>query len=532
MPWNCDGVPKDGKNYSQAIPGGHTPYENNGPDCNICGLPQEAMIATKGGGGSSTTVVSTTGSGTKKTSKWLIPVIIAASILVLAAGGFGLYKILFSTDPEISNIDSSPSPTETINSQQGQLISQGEKILLDPTPDKEIGASAFNSQNWDGAITGYQQASSNNPNDPEAKIYLSNAQAQKAGNPLTIAVVVPIKSDPNSAKEILRGVAKAQEEFNQNAKGSQLQVAIADDPGGLDSKTIAQDLVNTPEVIGVIGHGIDPFSEQAIQEYETAGLAVLSPRTTSVTDGGKPTLKTITMDQKTNELLGSYLQGVGKTLTQYAAKTNPSPKSVIFYNSDSPYSKQLKDEIAKSLTQVKGQVVKDFDVKAGVDAKAAIAEATAGGAKVAFIALNKGKVSDAIAIAQANADAGFPLMLLGGDELYSPEILTQGGDAVKGIVLAVPWTFQASDPFAIDALKSWKGRVSWRTATAYDATKVLAQAASQNSNRSGVSTALTQGVTLSGYNTNFSIFDEVPLVEAKPGSSGPPGSNYEFSPIQ
>ncbi|ACK73522.1 Extracellular ligand-binding receptor [Gloeothece citriformis PCC 7424] len=547
MSWICDGVPKDGKDYPQAIPGGHTPYENHGPDCNICGLPQEAMSGGKGGGfgggggKTQTTVVSApTTIARKKQSQWLIPAIGVASVLILVGGGFGLYKVLFS---QSENNEPDPVPTITVtpgtagglissNAQNGQYISQGEKILLDATPDKQDGATAFGGQDWDGAISAYQQAANSDPNDPEAKIYLNNAQAQKSGNPLTIAVVVPIKSDPNSAKEVLRGVAKAQEEYNQNPQGSLLQVVIADDPGGLDSKAIAEDLVNASEVVGVIGHGIDPFSEQAIKEYETAELAILSPRTTSVTDGSQPTLKTIGMDQKTDELLGSYLQGVGKTLTEYAANTNPSPKSVIIYNSESPYSQRLKDEIVNALPQVQGQMLKEFDVKSAIDPTTVISEATGGGAKVAFIALNKGKVDDAIALAQANADAGFPLLLLGGDELYSPEILSGGGDAVKGIVLAVPWTFQPNDPFARDAIKSWKGRVSWRTATAYDATQVLAQAASENSDRSGVSSALAQGVPLNSANTNFSIFDEVPLVEAKLGTGGPPGSSYVFSPVQ
>ncbi|MGV2388634.1 MAG UNVERIFIED_CONTAM: hypothetical protein LVR29_10970 [Microcystis novacekii LVE1205-3] len=41
--WQCDGIPKDGKTYPQAIAGGHEPCENTTPDCPICGLPREAM---------------------------------------------------------------------------------------------------------------------------------------------------------------------------------------------------------------------------------------------------------------------------------------------------------------------------------------------------------------------------------------------------------------------------------------------------------------------------------------------------------
>ena len=44
--WICDGVPKDGKSYSNTGP--HEPYENYGPDCVICGLPKNAILEKKG----------------------------------------------------------------------------------------------------------------------------------------------------------------------------------------------------------------------------------------------------------------------------------------------------------------------------------------------------------------------------------------------------------------------------------------------------------------------------------------------------
>jgi len=49
-------------------------------------------------------------------------------------------------------------------------------------------------------------------------------------------------------------------------------------------------------------------------------------------------------------------------------------------------------------------------------------------------------VDTAIALAQANAaQAENSLMLIGEDELYNPTILIEGGDAIAGMVLAVPF---------------------------------------------------------------------------------------------
>ena len=41
--WTCDGIPKDGKEYPD-LGGAHEPAENYSLDCDICGLPKEAVI--------------------------------------------------------------------------------------------------------------------------------------------------------------------------------------------------------------------------------------------------------------------------------------------------------------------------------------------------------------------------------------------------------------------------------------------------------------------------------------------------------
>lgn len=532
--WICDGVPKDGNSYPNAFE--HEPYENTGPDCIICGLPKEAMQPGKTKAQPKKTVY-VGSSAAKPQSQWVMPVMIAGIVLLAASGGFALFRLLSNsqadTGTSVSTTTTVPGAFVSENATNAQLLSQGEKILLDSTPEKQAGATALAQKDWDGAIAAYQQAATQNPNDPEDKIYLNNAKARKAGNPLTIAVAVPITPSPDSAKEILRGVARYQEEFNQSASRRLLEVVIANDASPLQASSLGQDIVNAADVLGVLGHGIDPGSQQALRKYQNAGLAAISPLTTSVATGGQPILKTIPIDQKANELLGNYLQAVSKTLSEYARKKYSPLSVVVFYNSDSSYSQQLKQELVKAIPQAKGKLVKEIEITAaGFNADREIAKAKQRGAKVAFLALSKNKVPQAIAIAIANTNAGAPLMLMGGDDLYNADILVQGGEAIEGIALAVPWSFQPNDPFAQDAIKSWKGRVSWRTATAYDATRALAQAVSQNPNRSGAFQLLGQGIPLTSSTTNFNIFNEVPLVEAVPGSNGPPGSKYEFAAIQ
>jgi ABC-type branched-subunit amino acid transport system substrate-binding protein len=534
MAWTCDGVAKDGKQYPDRG-GQHPEYQNDGPDCLMCGLPREAMQPGKPGKSSGGTTVS----GAKPGSFPLVPIIIAIAVLLVGgAGGFALYKLMGGNNSsQNGQVSPSPSPTTPVSADSfvsdsatnKQSFSQGEKILLNQSPDKTTGASQFALRNWDGAIAAYQQATSQDSNDPEGKIYLNNAQARKVGNPLTVAVAVPIAASTNSAKEILRGVAQAQEEFNKSGSARQLEVVIFDYGDALQAVSIAEDIVKASNVLGVLGYGVDPASNQALRVYESAGISVLSPLTVSV---NQSTLQTISLGQKANELLGNYLQAAAKTLAEYASQKQSSPSVVLFFNSDSPYSMQLKDELTKAVTAVKGKVVKAVDTAVGgFAAQAEVTSAKNSGAKVAIFALSKNKVDRAIAIAQANQNTGSSLVLLGGDELYNPEILIDGKKAIEGIVLAVPWSFQPGDTFAEQAKQSWQGRISWRTATAYDASQILAKAVSQNPSRSGLSQRLSQGVPLGGNATNFQAFQEVPLVKAVPGTSGPPGSQYQFDPI-
>jgi branched-chain amino acid transport system substrate-binding protein len=74
-----------------------------------------------------------------------------------------------------------------------------------------------------------QKSLAQRPNDPESVIYLSNLQTSP--NPFKIAVVVPATTNPNVAQEMLRGVASAQTQINQQGgiNGRKLMVIVVND---------------------------------------------------------------------------------------------------------------------------------------------------------------------------------------------------------------------------------------------------------------------------------------------------------------
>ncbi|MCT7981231.1 ABC transporter substrate-binding protein [Laspinema olomoucense] len=536
--WICDGVPKNGQHYPNCS-GPHPPEENHTPDCMICGLPREAITGKKSPQGSKTVLSGGRGSN--------LPGLVAIALLVLLLGASAWYFLGRTREPEVVESTSetvalSPGAADPLakvsqTAVNAELISQGEKILFNPGVNfsqKTAGATAFSQDNWTEAVTQYQQAVQADPNDPEAKIYFHNARAKQAGNPLTIAIVVPISASENSAKEVLRGVALQQERYNNAPQlpGRLLEVVIVNESEPGKAPSLAEDLIQSPNVLGVMGHGVDAASREAIARYERAQLAVLSPISTSIssTVPGQSILKTISLAQKANELFANYLEGVGKTLATYAEQKVSSPAVVVFYNSDSPYSQQLKDAFSAALMQTPGQVVKEVDItQGGFNPGTEVSDAAQLGANVGVLALSKNKVETAVAIAQANANAGTPLTLLGGDELYNPNILKDGDAAINGLVLAVPWRWQEGDAFASQATNIWQGRVSWRTATAYDTTQALANAITQKPTRAETSQLLQNGIAIAGTATDFSLFDRIPLVQAVPGTSA--GYRYQFEPI-
>ncbi|MFM7439602.1 MAG: AAA-like domain-containing protein, partial [Snowella sp.] len=146
------------------------------------------------------------------------------------------------------------------------------------------GSKAFNQKKYKQAINFFARAIDADPSDPISQIYLNNVRAIQQGNPLKLAVAVPIDYYEKMAKEILRGVADAQDKFNKlgGKNGRLLEIVIAND--GDEPKVVenvAQDLVTNTNILGIIGHNSSESSEKALPIYEKNNLALVSATSTS-----------------------------------------------------------------------------------------------------------------------------------------------------------------------------------------------------------------------------------------------------------
>ncbi len=411
-------------------------------------------------------------------------------------------------------------------------LSLGDKILVsaDTNPNKQAGVEAFSKGDFATAATSFQSSLQASRNDPEALIYLNNAKVPQK-NGIKIAVIVPIGGNLNVAKEILRGVAQAQDEVNKSGgiNGKLMQVEIANDDNNPEfAKQIAKKFVKDAEVLAVIGHNSSDATIAAAPEYQNGKLVMISP----------------TSDAKKLSGFGSYifrtipsLRFQADALSGYTIKNNRK-NIAICVDSQSQSSQSFKEDFTSELLANGGKVTQtNCDMAAtNFNASEMISQAISQGANGLLIAPSVDKINQALDVAKANNKR---LPLLGSSTLYTFQTLDQGRDAVNGMVLAVVWNPKANpgNPFAGNAAKLWGGEVNWRSATAYDAAFAIITGLRQGNTREGLQKALSS----SGFNANGATgaVQFLPsgdrngaaiLVQIQPGKGT--SASFDFVPLQ
>jgi branched-chain amino acid transport system substrate-binding protein len=335
----------------------------------------------------------------------IVSVLVVAALL--GAGGWWLKQVQTSKDSQETKTGKTTTSTTTNTTPNpppppplSKCCSSGERVLFTGTsnPDRDNGIKEFKAGNYRQAIKDFEKAVDGDPTSPELQIYFNNAKARHTGNPFVLAVVVPIDSKAKSAEEMLRGVADAQTQFN-DSKGLNnqlLEIMIGnDDSNPAIATTVAQQLANHPNILAVIGHNDSDASKAALVEYEKAGIAMVSPTSTSTELSGNSFFRTLPSDAVS-----------GAKLANHVWNTLIWDRVAIFYNPNSSYSNSLYQVFAGKFQQLGGQVVKTIDIAdSEFNAKQEI-KAIQNQAQAQAIVLfpNTDKTSRAIAIAKANSN--------------------------------------------------------------------------------------------------------------------------------
>ena len=364
-------------------------------------------------------------------------------------------------------------------------VSFGERILVDQltNPDKQAGVTAFAVGDFVTAITKLKASLKQYPNDPETLIYLNNARIGNSKS-LSIAVSVPVNSVTPIALSMLRGVAQAQAETNNNGgiNSIGLKIAIAADDNNPEiTKQLGSLLGKNPEILGVVGPYSSDASLVAGEAYKNEKLVAISPTSTSVklSNFSPYFFRTVPNDTVAAEALANY------AIDRLQVK-----KAAILFNSKSAYSQSLKSEFLLALSQRGGKIVTTIDLsEPDFDATANMAIAEQDNAEVIMLASDTLTLDQALEVVKANNQK---LPLLGGDDVLQAKTRAIGGQGAEGMVLASPG-YSGSDStsdFQTRAQALWREEVGWRAASAYDATQTLVTAIADNPTREDIQQAL------------------------------------------
>ena len=377
-----------------------------------------------------------------------------------------------------------PSCTSAPEATRSQA-SVGDRLIISDTttPGKQAGIAAIHRKDYTNAQTSLKASLNTTTNDPEARIYLNNAIAL-SGRYFKLAVVIPGESDLGMSKEILRGVAQSQQEINDNGgvNGNKIVYAVVvDNDNANTGKDVARSLVNEKEVLGVVGHLSSGVTLAAAEIYGPGKLVAISPVSSAVQLSNKSpyVFRTIPSDAV-----------AGKTLAAHILKQNRKT-AVVFFDSQSEYSKSFKTEFTRNLMQNNGRVITEVDISnPNFSAAQSLEKATQQGADHILLAGSSDSLDRSFQVITANA---IKLPIVAGDALYSPKTLEITRKQSSGMVIAVPWHILAdpSSTFPERAQKLWKGDVGWRTVTSYDASQVLIAGLKQSPTREGIQQALS-----------------------------------------
>lgn len=422
-----------------------------------------------------------------------------------------------------------------LSSRQSPRMSLGEKILTQENsnlkPQSKIplyeGSAAFARCEFASAKQKFQQSLTIGRNNPEALIYLNNVSAITQDH-LKIAVSVPLGTNPDVAWEILRGVAQAQAEINQQGgiREKLLLVQIVNDDNNPEIvRQVAPQLAADDSILAVIGHNDSNPSLAGSQIYQKQGLVMITPTSSSTELSG----------------IGSYIlrtafsvAALANTLADYASVNALKNITICFDSGSSASSSFVGEFIIEAIEDgaKKTTVQCDF-AQEDFNPQLVIQQSLAQNADALLLAPSIKNNNSAIAVAKANQQQ---LALLGNHSLYTYETIQKGQDAVVGMVLTSPWLPDANsqDNFEQTANKYWGGAVNWRTATAYDATLTLIKGLQKSETRSQLKTILTQpNFTVDGATGKiaFKNGDRTGLVKLayiKQLDSG----QYQFAPLK
>lgn len=350
----------------------------------------------------------------KFAKKWWL--LLWIPFLFLSVKGFNRVKKYRLTVNNNPNLEQQKLCVD-LGSRRSPRMSLGEKLLTkDYSQSNPAGVMAsyegmasFARCEFATAQNKYRESLSIDKNNPEALIYHNNAQAI-ASEHFKIAVSIPLGSKPDIAWEILRGVAQAQSEVNQQGGINQkllLVQIVNDDNDPYVVQQLAKQLSADKNILAVVGHNDSNSSLAGAKIYQQEKLVMISPTSTStkLSGMGSHILRTI-----------PSVSALASKLANYASAQSLTKIAICSDSQDSASASFAQEFITQTITNG-GQIQSINCDFANNEFKpdSIVNKAVAKNVDALLIAPSVNKMDRAIAIAQANQQQ---LPLLGNHSLY------------------------------------------------------------------------------------------------------------------
>jgi branched-chain amino acid transport system substrate-binding protein len=359
--------------------------------------------------------------------------------------------------------------------------SMGEQLLFSQktSPDKQLAIELFRAKNYAGAIEKLEIATRQQPNDPEAQIYLNNARALQQSNDSNKLPIIPVVSSKSNGfqtgQEILRGAAIAQMHINQKGgiKNQQVLIKIIlDNNDNKEAIQVANKLVKDPTIKGVVGHLNSNASVAVSPIYQANGLVMLTPVSSTMDLTGKGNF--IFRTTANSEMIAN-------TLADYIINISKKKKLGICSNSKLTSGKTFERSLNGAISSRSGKILTSSCDLAdnNLSPQAIVEQMMNQGAEglVFYFHADDGIDSSDMQVAQkiARAAKQLKLPLFGPHALIAPDILKLGAN-YEGMILVTPRHPESplASKFTSQARAIFGEEPTWRDMTAYDATVAIA----------------------------------------------------------
>ena len=292
--------------------------------------------------------------------------------------------------------------------------------------------------------------------------------------PVLIGHVSPLTGDnAYIGYDQLRGAEMAVEDLNRNGGilGRRVELVVEDDQGSSTiAVNVAHKLCLNKNIVGVIGHLNSSCSMSAAPIYKRHNLPMITPVSTS------DKLTTTGLDNIFRVCIRNSDQA--PALVEYCINKGFRKYGIIHDNGD--YGKDLADQLKKLLAEKKSDahVVSEEVISANnTDYRSILTKMKTKDPDVIFVGA---MAREASLLMIQSKEIGLDAIFVGGDGMFSDELVRRGGDAVEGTIVSHIAPMQGgsiySQEFFSRYISKYNEKVRAYAPLAYDCVMVLAEA--------------------------------------------------------